>query len=216
MEPVTPVTLQGRHVRLEPLGAAHLDGLQAIIEGPRDTFGLTPVPRNRSELEAYVATALEEQRRGAALPFASLDARSGRVLGTTRFGAIEYWAIPPGSDVGRPPGVPHAVEIGWTWLAPDVQRTAANTEAKRLMLAHAFERWEVFRVTLKTDARNARSRAAIERIGARLDGIIRAHSAAADGGVRDAALYSMLAREWPDARERLDARLARGSAAGAT
>ena len=211
MEPVTPVTLQGRHVRLEPLGPGHLDGLQAIIEGPRDTFGLTPVPRSRSELEAYVAAALEDQRRTVALPFATVDARTGRVVGTTRFGNIEFWLIPPGSDVGRPPGVPHAVEIGWTWLAPAAQRTAVNTEAKRLMLAHAFERWEVFRVSLRTDARNVRSRAAIERLGARLDGLLRAHSPAADRGARDAAYYSMLASEWPDARARLDARLARGA-----
>ena len=212
MEPVTPVTLQGQHVRLEPLGPGHLDGLQAIIEGPRDTFGLTPVPRSRPELEAYLAAALEDQRRAVALPFASLDARTGRVVGTTRFGNIEFWPIPPGSTVPhRPPGVPYAVEIGWTWLAPAAQRTAINTEAKRLMLAHAFERWEVYRVTLKTDARNVRSRTAIERIGCRLDGVIRAHSPAADGGPRDAAFYSMLAGEWPDARARLDARLARGS-----
>ncbi len=211
MEPVTPVTLQGRHVRLEPLGPQHLDGLQAIIEGPRDTFGLTPVPRSRSELEAYVGAALEDQRRTLALPFATLEARTGRVVGTTRFGNIEFWLIPPGSDVGRPPGVPHAVEIGWTWLAPAAQRTAVNTEAKRLMLAHAFERWEVFRVSLKTDARNVRSRAAIERLGARLDAVMRAHSPAADRGARDAAFYSMLAAEWPDARARLDARLARGA-----
>jgi len=211
MEPVAPVTLQGRHVRLEPLGPQHLDGLQAIIEGPRDTFGLTPVPRSRSELEAYVAAALDDQRRTVALPFATVDARTGRVVGTTRFGNIEFWLIPPGSDVGRPPGVPHAVEIGWTWLAPAAQRTAVNTEAKRLMLAHAFERWEVFRVSLRTDARNVRSRAAIERLGARLDGLLRAHSPAADRGARDAAYYSMLASEWPDARARLDARLARGA-----
>ncbi|HZJ54786.1 MAG TPA: GNAT family protein [Myxococcaceae bacterium] len=212
MEPVTPLTLQGQHVRLEPLGSGHLDGLQAIVEGPRDTFGLTPVPRTRGELEAYVATALEDQRRTMALPFATLDARSGRVVGTTRFGNLEFWPIPPGSTVPqRAPGVPYAVEIGWTWLAPDAQRTAINTEAKRLMLAHAFERWEVYRVTLKTDARNVRSRSAIERIGCRLDGVLRAHSPAADGGPRDAALYSLLAREWPQARARLDARLARGA-----
>ena len=102
------------------------------------------------------------------------------------------------------------MEIG-TWLAPDAQRTAINTEAKRLMLAHAFERWEVFRVSLKTDARNVRSRAAIERIGARLDGVMRAHSPAADGGARDVAYHSMLAREWPEAQARLDARLSRGA-----
>lgn len=213
MEPVAPLVLQGSHVRLEPLASTHLDGLQAIIEGPRETFGLTPVPRTRPELEAYVATALDDQRRSLALPFATVDARSGRVLGTTRFGNIEFWSVPPGSTVAvRPAGVPYAVEIGWTWLAPDVQRTAVNTEAKRLMLAHAFERWEVHRVTLKTDARNVRSRNAIERIGCALDGVIRAHSPAADGGPRDAAIYSMLAHEWPDARARLDARLARGSA----
>jgi RimJ/RimL family protein N-acetyltransferase len=212
MEPVTPVTLEGQHVRLEPLGPAHLDGLQAIIEGPRDSFALTPVPRTRTELDAYVAAALDEQRRIAALPFATLDARTGRVLGTTRFGNIEFWPVPPGSTVPvRPAGVPYAVEIGWTWLAPDAQRTAFNTEAKRLMLAHAFERWEVYRVTLKTDARNVRSRNAIERIGCALDGVLRAHSPSADGGPRDAAIYSMLALEWPDARARLDARLARGS-----
>jgi len=212
MEPVLPLTLQGRHVRLEPLASTHLDGLQAVIEGPRDTFGLTPVPRTRPELEAWVATALEDQKRGVALPFATLDARTGRVLGTTRFGNIEFWPVPPGSTVPvRLAGVPYAVEIGWTWLAPDVQRTAINTEAKRLMLAHAFERWEVYRVTLKTDARNVRSRNAIERIGCLLDGVIRAHSPASDGGPRDAAIYSMLALEWPEARARLDARLARGS-----
>lgn len=214
MEPVAPLTLHGRHVRLEPLGPTHLDGLQAVIEGPRDTFGLTPVPRTRTELDAYVATALDEQKRTVALPFATLDARTGRILGTTRFGAIEFWPIPPASTVTvRPPGVPYALEIGWTWLAPDVQRTAINTEAKRLMLAHAFERWEVYRVTLKTDARNVRSRNAIERIGCKLDGVVRAHSPATDGGPRDVALYSMLDREWPDARARLDARLARGSRA---
>lgn len=211
MEPVAPVTLHGQHVRLEPLGPQHLDGFQVIIEGPRETFGLTPVPRSRAELEAWLASALEDQRRTLALPFANVDARTGMVLGTTRFGNMEFWVIPPGSDVGRPPGVPHAVEIGWTWLAPGAQRTVVNTEAKRLMLAHAFERWEVYRVTLKTDVRNVRSRNAIERIGAKLDGILRAHSPAADGGPRDAAYYSMLAREWPDARARLDARLARGS-----
>jgi RimJ/RimL family protein N-acetyltransferase len=213
MEPVAPVVLQGVHVRLEPLGPEHLDALQAILEGPRDTFGLTSVPRSRSGLEDYLGVALEEQRRTAALPFATCDARSGRVVGTTRFGNIEFWVIPPGSDLARSPGVPHAVEIGWTWLAPDAQRTAINTEAKRLMLAHAFERWAVHRVSLKTDARNLRSRTAIERLGARLDGVLRAHSPAADRGARDTAYYSMLAREWPDTRARLDARLARGAAA---
>ncbi len=99
------------------------------------------------------------------------------------------------------------MEIGWTWLAADAQRTALNTEAKLLMLAHAFESWRVVRVNLRTDARNARSRAAIERLGARLDGILRAHVPASDGGVRDTTTYSLLAAEWPAAKARLEARL---------
>src|SRR3974390_78551 len=104
MEPVLPVTLQGQHVRLEPLGPAHLDGLQAVIEGPRDTFGLTPVPRTRTELEAYLGTALEEQARNATLPFATIDTRTGRIVGTTRFANLEYWPVPPASTVPvRPP-----------------------------------------------------------------------------------------------------------------
>jgi N-acetyltransferase len=211
MDPPAPVTLQGQHVRLDPLGRAHLPGLQAILEGPRDTFGLTPVPRDRGELEAYVERALEDQSRGQAVPFATVDAWTGRVVGTTRFATFEFWPVPPGSALARPAGVPHALEIGWTWLAPDAQRTAINTEAKRLMLAHAFERWEVHRVSLKTDARNVRSRTAIARIGGTLDGILRAHSPGADGGVRDAAMFSLLAAEWPGVRARLDARLARGA-----
>jgi RimJ/RimL family protein N-acetyltransferase len=104
------------------------------------------------------------------------------------------------------------VEIGWTWLAADAQRTALNSEAKYLMLAHAFERWRVHRVSLQTDARNARSRAAIERIGARLDGVLRAQRPAADGTVRDSAYYTILDSEWPAVRARLEARL--GHAAG--
>ena len=100
------------------------------------------------------------------------------------------------------------MEIGWTWLAADAQRTAINTEAKLLMLGHAFEAWRVRRVNLRTDSRNLRSRAAIERLGAKLDGILRAHMPASDGGVRDTATYSLLATEWPQAKERLAGRLA--------
>jgi RimJ/RimL family protein N-acetyltransferase len=115
------------------------------------------------------------------------------VVGSTRFGNIERWS----SDAID------AVEIGWTWLAASAQRTAVNTEAKILMLDHAFGVWRVKRVTLKTDARNARSRAAIARIGGKLDGILRAHMPAADGGVRDSAVFSILAAEWPAHRARL-------------
>jgi RimJ/RimL family protein N-acetyltransferase len=211
MDPIAPVVLEGRHVRLEPLSLAHSDGLLAIARGPRQTFALTWVPQDAAGVRRYIEEARSEAERGAALPFATLDRSSGRVVGSTRFFAIEFWPVAPGSPLARPPAVPHAVEIGHTWLSPQAQRTAINTEAKRLMLAHAFERWGVLRVSLKTDARNARSRAAIERLGARLDGVLRAATAAADGGVRDTAYYSLLAAEWPEARARLDSRLARGT-----
>jgi len=121
------------------------------------------------------------------------------VVGSTRFGNLERWT--------RGEDRIDAVEIGWTWLTPSAQRTVVNTEAKLLMLGHAFESWRVHRVTLKTDARNARSRAAIERLGAKLDGLLRAHMPATDDTLRTSAVYSILAGEWPEVRARLIARL---------
>jgi RimJ/RimL family protein N-acetyltransferase len=141
------------------------------------------------------------------LPFATVQRSSGAVVGSTRFWSLEFWPWPENHPLRRPPGVPDAVEIGYTWLAPEVQRTALNTEAKLLMLTHAFEQWAVHRVSLRTDVRNARSRAAIERLGARLDGVLRAASPAMDGGIRDTASYSLLANEWPATRARLTLRL---------
>jgi RimJ/RimL family protein N-acetyltransferase len=205
MKPIGPVTLVGRHVRLEPLAQAHRDRLVAAATEDRATYGLTTVPRDADAAAAYIAEALAMQERGAAVPFATC--LGDRVVGSTRFGNVERWAWPPGHPLAPPAGCADAVEIGWTWLAASAQRSAVNTEAKRLMLGHAFEVWGVRRVTLKTDARNARSRAAIERIGGRLDGILRAHMPAADGGVRDSAVYSIVASEWPEVRARLDARL---------
>jgi N-acetyltransferase len=213
MEPVRPLVLEGRHVRLEPLAERHLPDLLPIVQGPRETFAVTWVPRDEEGLRRYLATALEEQRLRQSLPFATVDRQSGAAVGSTRFMTLDFWAAEPGAPLARPPDVPHAVEIGHTWLSPRAQRTALNTEAKRLMLGHAFERWEVLRVTLKTDARNVRSRTAIERLGARFDGILRAATLAADGGARDTAYYSILAAEWPEVRTRLDAKLARGPAA---
>jgi RimJ/RimL family protein N-acetyltransferase len=156
-------------------------------------------------MRTYVQTALALRDAGAAVPFATVRLADGRVVGSTRFANFEYWAWPSGAR--SPPEPPDAVEIGWTWLAADAQRTAINTEAKLLMLGHAFEEWRVRRVNLRTDSRNLRSRAAIERLGAKLDGILRAHVPASDGGVRDTATYSLLAQEWPGAKARLQARL---------
>jgi len=210
MEPIRPVVLEGRHVRLEPLAPHHLGPLQAIVARHRETYRLTAVPAEPQGMPRYLDQALEQARSGAALPFATVDRAREAVVGSTRFWNLEFWTWPEGHRLQRPAGVPDAVEIGFSWLAPEAQRTGVNTEAKLLMLAHAFEVWEVHRVTLKTDVRNARSRAAIERLGASLDGLLRAASPAADGAVRDTALYSLLASEWPAVLARMRARLERG------
>jgi RimJ/RimL family protein N-acetyltransferase len=128
-------------------------------------------------------------------------------VGSTRFGNIESWPWPPGNPNQRGDDRPDAVEIGWTWLAAAAQRTAVNTEAKLLMLTHAFEEWRVHRVSLMTDSRNERSRNAILRLGARFDGVLRGQRPATDGGIRDTAAFSILESEWPMIRRRLQSRL---------
>jgi len=204
---VAPVTLEGRHVRLEPLGLAHAAALVAAACGPRDTYHFTLVPPDLGAMRAYIESALADQAAGRALPFATVSRGSGQVVGSTRFGNIEFWPWPAGNVHQRGAERPDVVEIGWTWLAAAAQRTPLNTEAKLLMLTHAFEVWRVHAVKLNTDARNARSRAAIERIGARFDGVLRAHRPASDGGIRDTAAFSLLEAEWPMAKARLLARL---------
>ncbi len=210
MLPVAPVTLADEVVSLEPLRREHASALAEAAAGPRDTFGLTRVPASEADALAYVETALAEQARGVSVPFVTRDARGGRVVGSTRFMTIETWTWPaPHQALARPAGCADAVEIGSTWLAPAAQRTAINTHAKLLMLTHAFEVWQVRRVMLKTDARNARSRAAIERIGARFDGVLRAHMPGFDGQVRDTAYFSILAQEWAGVKEGLERRVGR-------
>ena len=191
-------TLVGTHVRLEPLTIDHADGLLAAANASRTTYAFTFVPTSTTGMKAYVTTALAEQDRGESTPFVVRDA-AGVIAGTTRYMDIQHfrWLAEPPAPV---PTGPDAVEIGSTWYAERVQRTALNTEAKLLLCRHAFEAWGVRRVTWKTDERNLRSRAAIERLGARFDGVLRAHMAAADGSVRSTAFYSMLAAEWPEAR----------------
>ncbi len=201
-----PLPLQGLRVRLEPLSLAHAPALVAAASESRDTYAFTWVPRDLAAMEDYIRAALADQDNGLALPFATIDRGTDLVVGSTRFGNIERWPPSPGAPPPPPSAVPDAVEIGWTWLAARAQRTAINTEAKLLMLGHAFEEWGVARVTLRTDARNARSRAAIARLGAQLDGVIRSHMRAYDGGVRDTASFSILRREWPEVRERLSSR----------
>lgn len=202
------MTLQGKYIQLEPLEHRHIDGLLAAAAGDPSLYQWSPVPRERAEAAEYVETALAWRDAGSAVPFAIVRSDDGVVIGSTRFFNLERWAWPAGHPShGR--GVPDACEIGYTWLAHSALRTAANTEAKLLMLTHAFETWEVLRVCLHTDVRNLRSRAAIERIGGRFEGILRAHRMAADFIPRDSARYSIIAEEWPVVNQRLVQRMAR-------
>jgi N-acetyltransferase len=203
---VSPVTLEGRWVRLEPLGRGHAAGLLAAASGSRDTYGFTTVPGTAAETTAYIGGALAEQAAGRALPFATIDRARGVVVGCTRLFNMEFWPWPAGNPNQRGDDRPDVAEIGWTWLAASAQRTPINTEAKLLMLAHAFDVWRVHRVSLMTDARNQRSRNAILRIGARFDGVLRAARPASDGAIRDTAAFSILEAEWPAVRAKLQAR----------
>ena len=203
--------LSGTHVRLEPLEHRHVDGLVAAAATDPSLYQWSPVPHGNVEATSYIDTALTWQDAGSAVPFAivslnvSLDdgVDGGVVIGSTRFWNLERWAWPPGhTRHGR--HVPDACEIGYTWLTRSAIRTAANTEAKLLMLTHAFEAWQVLRVCFHTDARNQRSRDALERIGGKFEGILRAHRMAADYSARDSVRYSILAAEWPDVKRRLN------------
>lgn len=202
-----PVVLEGRHVRLEPLDVGHARDLTVAASGPRESYGFTTVPADEPSMVGYIEAALRDQEAGRALPFATVARARGRVVGSTRFGNIEFWPWPPDNANQRGQDVPDVAEIGWTWLAADVQRTPVNTETKLLMLTHAFEAWRVHRVSLMTDARNERSRRAILRLGARFDGVLRATRPAADGGIRDTAAFSVLEGEWPALKTQLQSRL---------
>ena len=190
------VTLEGTHVRLEPLRPDHAAALWAVARDPALwEWSPTPIAR-RADLDAYVERAVEDAEAGVALPFATVDVASGAVVGSTRFG---NW-VP----------AHRRVEIGWTWIGRPWQRSAINTEAKLLMMRHAFETLRVNRVEWKTDALNARSRAAIARLGAREEGTLRAHMVTASGRLRDTVYFSVTFEEWPGVRDRLAARLAAG------
>jgi len=190
---VSPVTLEGALVRLEPLQLTHIEPLAALIEP--GMFGwYTAPPETPAQMRDYVVAARRDQTLGTALPFATC-LRDGTAIGSTRFGNID--------------SANRKVEIGWTWIAPRWRGTGVNTEAKLLMLGHAFEVLDCRRVEFKTDARNERSRAALVAIGAVEEGTLRAHMVCPDGDRRDSVYFSILADEWPRVRERLTARLAR-------
>jgi len=203
--PIEPVTLSGKSVVLRPLSADDVPAMRALAGGPRETFEWAFVP-TPEQVPGYVASALAEVERKAALVFA-ICTPAGELAGCTRLFDLQRWEWAPGKDPRPGQDVLDAAEIGYTWLAERVQRTAVNTEAKLLLLRHAFQTWRCFRVTLKTDERNTRSRRAIERLGARFDGVLRAFQPAADGKPRNTAYYTILAREWPEIERGLQAKL---------
>ncbi|HUB29986.1 MAG TPA: GNAT family protein [Terracidiphilus sp.] len=196
------VTLEGRHVRLEPLAPAHAEGLVAAAAGDAQLYQWSAVPMSRDAVNRYIETALALREAGSALAFATIRKTDAKVIGSTRYFDIESWPWPEKhARHGR--GLPDVCEIGYTWLSPDAVRTAANTEAKFLMLQHGFETWGLLRICLHTDARNIRSQKAIERIGGIREGLLRAHRFATDFTPRDSVRYSILAKEWPGLKQRL-------------
>jgi RimJ/RimL family protein N-acetyltransferase len=204
---IDPFVLEGNHVRLEPLELRHVDALVAASAVDPPLYQWSAVPLGYAATVAYVAAALAGQTAGTTLPFVSVRLSDGEVIGSTRYFDLDSWSWPAGHErAGR--GLPDACEIGYTWYTRSAIRTAANTEAKLMMLTHAFENWRMVRVCLHTDERNERSRAAMERIGCRFEGILRSHRLAVDGIPRNSARFSIVAPEWPEAKERLQAKLA--------
>jgi N-acetyltransferase len=201
------VVLAGRHVRLEPLSRAHVPGLVAAAAEDPGLYRWTPLPLDAAGMTRYVDTAVRWREAGTALPFATVRLSDGAVIGSTRFFLIERWEWPAGHPQANRAG-PDGCEIGYTWLAAAAIRTAANTEAKLLMLEFAFEQWRVHRVCFHTDMRNERSRMALARLGALFEGSLRAHRLASDLIPRDSARFSIVAAEWPGVRQRLAQRLA--------
>jgi RimJ/RimL family protein N-acetyltransferase len=192
---VEPVFLEGQQVRLEPLLATHEEPLNnAAADGELWTSQFTIIP-TRLEMAAYIVSALQAQATGRELPFVIVRKHSGQVVGTTRFYNIEREN--------------RSVEIGYTWLAMTAQRTAVNTEAKLLLLAHAFEKWRCIRVSFVTDVRNQQSQKALLRLGAKHEGILRNHLIMPGGRYRDSASFSIIESEWLEVKSHLRASLAR-------
>jgi RimJ/RimL family protein N-acetyltransferase len=189
---IRPIVLEGRYVRLEPLATSHAEDLLAAAGDPEIWRWMPAELTTPERIAAWMAEAHALQQAGSALPFAIVDVASGRAIGSTRYLNI----------VRRDRGL----EIGWTWLGPAYWRTAVNSECKLLLLSHAFDTLGCIRVQIKTDRRNERSRRAIERLGAQLEGILRNHMIQ-PYGLRDSAMYSIVVAEWPAVRQQLRAGL---------
>jgi RimJ/RimL family protein N-acetyltransferase len=192
---VEACVLEGRVVRLEPLRLNHWPRLSEVGLDPELWRWTTSRVASPEDMRRYIETAIDWQAQGIALPFATVERSSGQAVGSTRFAAIDR--------------VNRRVEIGWTWVAPPWQRTPVNTEAKYLMLRHAFEVLGCIRVELKTNSMNTTSRNAILRIGAREEGVFRNHMINDDGSIRHTVYYSIIDSEWPDLKRRLEEKLRR-------
>ncbi len=190
---VEPVVLEGKHVRLEPMRVDHLPSLCEVGLEPSIWKWTANVVESSADLEVYVRDALAERDRGAAVPFVTIDLSSGKIVGSTRFGNIDRFN--------------RKAEIGWTWINRQWQRTVINTEAKLLMLTHAFEVWKCIRVEFKTDAYNKVSQKAIKRIGAAREGILRNHMITETGRYRDSVYFSIIESEWESAKANLASKI---------
>lgn len=190
---IDPIILEGEFARLEPLNLKHLPSLCEVGLDESLWLWTANVVNNADDMRRYVETALDEFNRKVSLPFVIVEKKSNKIVGSTRFGNI---------DVKN-----RRVEIGWTWINPAWQRSFVNTNVKLLMLAHAFEIWNCIRVELKTDVLNEKSRNAIQRLGAREEGVLRRHTITDAGRVRDTVYYSILDFEWAIVKTNLNRKL---------
>ena len=191
---ISPVTLEGQHTRLEPLSLAHQEALIAAAEDGELWNSIVTIVPTRDTVAEYVEAALSAQAQGSELPFVIIQKATARVVGTTRF----YYIQPHQRNAA----------IGYTWVSASAQRTAVNTEAKLLLLTHAFEHWGCVRIEFITDVLNEQSRAAILRLGAKQEGILRNHMIMPGGRIRDSVCFSIIAEEWPEVKAGLTTRLA--------
>ncbi|MBP6004873.1 MAG: GNAT family N-acetyltransferase [Pyrinomonadaceae bacterium] len=193
---IEPITLVGNSVRLEPMRVDHIPALSDVGLEPSIWQWTANIVKTRADIENYVVSALSDRDRGAALPFVTVLAESGTIVGSTRFSNID--------------AAHRKAEIGWTWIGPKWQRTAVNTEAKLLMLTHAFDVWKCIRVEFKTDANNVTSRNAIRRLGATEEGALRQHMITDSGRFRDSVYFSIIDSEWETVRKELVWKLENG------
>ncbi|MBX3292484.1 MAG: GNAT family N-acetyltransferase [Acidobacteria bacterium] len=186
---IFPVTLEGKHVRLEPMSVVHIPALCKAGLFEKLWAWTSSAVHSEADMEEYVRTAMKEQAAGTAMPFVIIEKTSGEIVGSTRFGNIDTQN--------------RKAEIGWTWVTPSRQRTVVNTETKLLMLTHAFQTWGCIRVEFKTDENNERSRKAIARIGAVEEGTLRNHMITQSGRFRNSVYFSIIESEWPQVKSRL-------------